>query len=120
MELRKLQNQIVQAALEVQKNMGLGFQKPEYSQALAYELDLRKISYEREKKVKLPYKGSVAGEYALEFVVGESVIVSLKAGEPLTDTDLSRMRSLLRATKLDLGLILDFGKDTLNIKTVSK
>ncbi|KPJ50117.1 MAG: hypothetical protein AMJ41_01895 [candidate division Zixibacteria bacterium DG_27] len=120
MELKKLQNQIVEAALEVQKNMGLGFQKPEYSQALAYEFDLRKIGYEREKKIKVPYKGSVAGERTLEFVVGDSIIVNLKAGEPLADTDLSRMRSLLRATKLDLGLILDFGKESLSIKTVKK
>ncbi len=120
MTLKELQDQILEAALEVHKNMGLGFQESAYSQALAVELDLRKIEYERKKDIKLSYKGSVAGEYTLEFVVSDKIIVMVKAGEPIDDMDESKMRSFLKATKLSLGMILDFGKDTLELKNVTR
>jgi len=118
MSVKELQDQILEAALEVHKNMGLGFPESAYSQALAYEFDLRKIDYERKKNIKLSYKGSVAGEYTLEFVVKGKVIVMIKAGEPLNDSDESKMRSFLKSTKLDLGMIIDFGKDALEMKNV--
>jgi GxxExxY protein len=120
MTLKELQDQILGAALEVHKNMGLGFQKSAYSQALAVELDLRKIDYERKKSIKLSYKGSVAGEYTLEFVVSGKIIAMVKADEPISDADESKMRSFLKATKLPLGMILDFGKETLEIKNVTR
>jgi len=118
MSIKELQDQILEAALEVHKNMGLGFPESAYSQALAYEFDLRKIEYERKKNIKLSYKGSVAGEYTLEFVIKDKIIVMIKAGEPITDSDESKMRSFLKATKLNLGTIVDFSKDTLEIKNV--
>jgi GxxExxY protein len=120
MTLKELQDQILEAALEVHKNMGLGFQETAYSQALAVELDLRKVEYERKKNIKLSYKGSVAGEYNLEFVVNGKIIVMVKAGEPIKDADESKMRSFLKATKLPLGMILDFGKETLEVKNVMR
>jgi GxxExxY protein len=120
MTLKELQDQILEAALEVHKNMGLGFQETAYSQALAVELDLRKVDYERKKNIKLSYKGSVAGEYNLEFVVNGRIIVMVKAGEPIKDADESKMRSFLKATKLPLGMILDFGKETLEVKNVMR
>jgi GxxExxY protein len=118
MTLKELQDQILEAALEVHKNMGLGFQETAYSQAMAVEMDLRKVDYERKKNIKLSYKGSVAGEYNLEFVVNNKIIVAVKAGEPINDADESKMRSFLKATKLPLGMILDFGKETLEVKNV--
>ena len=120
MSIKELQEQIMEAALEVHKNMGLGFQESAYSQALAYEFDLRKIEYERNKKIKLSYKGSVAGEYSLEFVVKDNIIVLIKAGEPIQEADESKMRSFLKATKLGLGMIIDFGKENLEIKSITK
>lgn len=118
MSVKELQDQILEAALEVHKNMGLGFPESAYSQALAYEFDLRKIDYERKKNIKLSYKGSVAGEYTLEFVVSGKIIVMIKAGEPINESDESKVKSFLKATKLNLGMIMDFGKDTVEIKNV--
>jgi GxxExxY protein len=118
--IKDLQTQIMEAALEVHKNMGLGFQESAYSQALAYEFDLRKVDYERKKNIKVSYKGSVAGEYTLEFVVKNSIVVMIKAGEPITELDESKMKSFLKATKLDLGIIIDFSKKVLEIKSINK
>jgi len=118
MSVKELQDQILEAALEVHKNMGLGFPESAYSKALAYEFDLRKIDYEKNKNIKLSYKGSVAGEYTLEFVVNGKIIVMIKAGEPINESDESKVKSFLKATKLNLGMIMDFGKDTVEIKNV--
>jgi len=118
MSVKELQDQILEAALEVHKNMGLGFPESAYSKALAYEFDLRKIDYEKNKNIKLSYKGSVAGEYTLEFVVSEKIIVMIKAGQPINESDESKMKSFLKATKLNLGMIMDFGKDTVEIRNV--
>jgi len=120
MSVKELQDQIVEAALEVHKNMGLGFPESAYSQALAYEFDLRKIEYERKKNIKLSYKGSVAGEYVLEFVVQDSIIVMVKAEDHITETDESKMKSFLKATKLNLGIFLNFGKEILEIKNITR
>lgn len=120
MSLKELQEQILEAALEVHKNMGLGFQEAAYSQALAYEFDLRKIEYERKKNIKLSYKGSVAGEYDLEFVVKNSIIVMIKAGEPASESDETKMKSFLKATKLALGMVINFGKESLEVKNVHR
>ena len=117
---KELQNQILEAALEVHKNMGLGFQEMAYSQALAYEFDLRNIEYERKKNIKVSYKGSVAGEYIVEFVVKDNIIVMIKANEPITEVDESRMKSFLKATKLNLGMIIGFSKKVLEIKSISR
>lgn len=120
MSLKELQEQILEAALEVHKNMGLGFQESAYSQALAYEFDLRKIEYERKKNIKLSYKGSVAGEYDLEFVVKNSIIVMIKAGEPVNESDETKMKSFLKTTKLPLGMVINFGKESLEVKNVHR
>jgi len=117
---KELQNQILEAALEVHKNMGLGFQEMAYSQALAYEFDLRKVEYERKKNIKVSYKGSVAGEYVVEFVVKDSVIVMIKANEPITEVDESKIKSFLKETKLNLGIIIDFSKKALEIRSISR
>jgi GxxExxY protein len=120
MSLKELQEQILEAALEVHKNMGLGFQESAYSQALAYEFDLRKIEYERKKNIKLSYKGSVAGEYDLEFVVKNNIIIMIKAGEPMNESDVTKMKSFLKATKLSLGMLINFGKESLEVKNINR
>lgn len=115
-----LQTKIVESALEVHKNMGLGFGRGEYGRALSHEFGLREIPFESSKKIKLSYKGSVAGEYDLDFVVGRSLIVMIYTGEHLTEIDETKFKSILKATKLKKGLIINFSKDILEIKTIKQ
>jgi len=115
-----LENQVIDAALEVHKNIGLGFGRQEYGRALAYELGLREIPFERKKKAKLSYKGSVAGEYNLDFVVDNSLVIMITTDEQLSQIEESKLKSILRAVKLKTGLIINFSKDILEIKTVKQ
>ncbi len=116
----ELKTQVVDAALEVHKNIGLGFGRQEYSRALAHELGLRDIPFERKKRVKLSYKGSVAGEYNLDFVIQNSLVVMISTGEHLTGADEAKLKSILKAIRLEYGLIINFSKDILEIDTVKR
>lgn len=116
--INDLQTQVVDSALEVHKNMGLGFGRKEYSRALAHEFGLRDIPFESHKNIKLSYKGSVAGEYNLDFVVGNSLVVLISTDDHLVDVVESKLRSILKSIRLRKGLILNFSKDILEIKTI--
>jgi len=117
---REVQSKVMDAALEVHKNMGLGLGREEYSRALAYEFGLRNIDHESQKSIKLSYKGSVAGEYQLDFVVASILAVAVLSGSQLTDMDETKLKSILKATKLKMGLIINFSKDILEIRTVER
>ncbi|HBC47931.1 MAG TPA: GxxExxY protein [candidate division Zixibacteria bacterium] len=117
---RELQARVMDVALEVHKNMGLGFGREEYSRALAHEFGLENIEYERDKITQLAYKDSVAGEYILDFVVEGAVVVAVQAGDHLTDMDESKLKSILKANRMKLGLIINFSKDILEIRTVER
>lgn len=116
--MKDLQSQVVDSALEVHKNMGLGFGRKEYSRALEHEFGLREIPFESHKNIKLSYKGSVAGEYNLDFVVDKSLVVLIATDDQLTDAAESKLRSILKSIKLKKGLIVNFSKDILEIKTI--
>lgn len=115
-----MRSQVIDSALEVHKNIGLGFGKQEYSQALSHELSLRDIPHERMKKIELSYKGSVAGEYELDFIVRESLVVMLSTDDSATGNDEARLKSIMRANRLKSGLIINFSKDILEIETVER
>jgi GxxExxY protein len=118
MTLKELHNLVVAAALEVHKNMGLGFEAEAYSKALAVEFDLRNIPYESQREVTLKYKGSVAGTYTLQFVVDDRLVVVLKAESHIEEMDEAKIRTYLKVSKLPVGIILDFGSSELEVQSV--
>jgi len=117
---RNIQSKVMDVALEVHKNMGLGFGCEEYSRAMAHEFGLENVGFIRDKIIQLPYKGSVAGEYVLDFVVEGAVAVAVLTGDHLTDMDESKLKSILKATRMKMGLIINFSKDILEIRTVER
>ena len=120
MTLKELQNLVVASALEVHKNMGLGFEEEAYSRALAVEFDLRGVPYESQREVTLNYKGSVAGSYRLQFVVDNRIVVVLKADSEIGEMDEAKVRTYLKVSKLPVGVILDFGRSDLEIHSVHR
>jgi GxxExxY protein len=117
---KEIQSKVMDVALEVHRNMGLGFGKEEYCRAMAHEFELEKIPFERDKNIELSYKGSVAGQYLLDFVAFDSVVVSVLSEDRLTYMDETKMKSILKATRMKLGLIINFSKDILEIRTVER
>ena len=90
-----------------------------YENALAIELELNGILFERQLEVKLTYAGHLVGVHRLDMLVEGKVIVELKAKDQLVDADRATTLSYLKATGVRLALILNFGKDKLDIKRLA-
>ena len=112
--------QVIGCAIEVHKTLGPGFLESVYEEALAVELGLRDIQFERQKIIDLNYKGHLIGEGRLDILVDNRLIVELKAVETFHPIHMAQIISYLKATNLTLGLLLNFNvrKMTDGIKRV--
>ena len=100
--------QVIGAAIEVHRILGPGFLESVYEEALAFEFDLRGIPYERQKPIALIYKEKSVGDSRLDFLVGEELVVELKAVESVHPIHPAKVINYLKMTHLELGLIINF------------
>lgn len=105
---------IIGAAMEVHRIIGNGFTEPVYQDALEVEMRMRGIPYEREKTFDLSYKGvKLDKTFRADFVCYNSIIVKLKSVYPLADEHTAQVYNYLKASGLSLGLLLNFGRISL-------
>jgi GxxExxY protein len=110
---------IVGAAMEVHRIIGCGFTEPIYQEALEEEFKLRGIPYQREKTIYVTYKGKVLSrDFRPDFICYDKIIVELKAVDSFVDEHFSQVYNYLKATGLQLGLLINFGKKSLDYKRV--
>ena len=108
---------IIGAMMEVHKTLGCGFLEVVYQEALALEFESQKIPFDKEKKLLLFYKGiQLEKHYVADFVCFDKIIVELKALSALTTTHDSIMINYLKTTKLKVGLLANFGEQSLKYK----
>ncbi len=111
--------QIIGAAMEVHKTIGCGFTEHLYQEAFEQELQLRKIPFQREKSFHVTYKGKeLKKEFRPDFVCYDKIIVELKAVDDFADDHFAQVYNYLKATGLSLGLLINFGKKSLDYKRV--
>ena len=110
---RDLTEEIIGAAIEVHRELSPAYKESVYQIALAHELTLRGIPFEREKAISVTYKGIVAGRHKLDFLVDDSVVVELKVVEAILDVHVSQVISYLAASQKKVGLILNFAAERL-------
>ena len=115
-----LTDRILAAAIRVHKKLGPGFLEVLYEEALAIELGSSDISFERQKSIPILYRGRVIGEQRLDLLVDGKVVIELKAISALEDIHFAIVRSSLKATNLDDGLLLNFATVKLTVKRVGR
>ena len=109
MHENEISDKIIGAAIEVHKYFGPGLVEQIYEESLCYELSTRGIPFERQKPVPIFYKDVKLGvPLKLDLIVGQKVIIDLKAKEEVTPLDRAKLLSYLRLSKLKLGLIINF------------
>lgn len=105
----RLSNEIIGAAIEVHKQLGPGLLESAYEYCLAHELGLRNIPFERQKELPVLYKGvPIDCGYRLDLLIGNLVIVELKAVDKLLPIHEAQLLTYLKLTKCKLGLLLNF------------
>jgi GxxExxY protein len=109
MDINQLSNKIIGAAIEVHKTLGPGLLESTYEECLYHELDLRGLSYERQKPLPVYYKGKKLDcGYRLDIVVNEGIILELKSCESIEPIHKAQLLTYLKLSGLKLGLILNF------------
>jgi GxxExxY protein len=109
MKEEHLTRQIIGAFFRVYNRLGYGFLEKVYERALAIELRERGLRVACQKPVKVCYGVRMVGDYFADLVVEDSVIVELKAAEALHPAHEAQLVNYLRATEIEVGLLLNFG-----------
>jgi len=116
----ELTEKIIGAAINVHKELGPGYIESIYEEALCIELNHLRIPYERQKPVKVHYRGTQVGDHRLDLLVYEKFVVELKAISDLRNIHFSIVRSYLKALNLESGLLINFADIPLTVKRVGR
>lgn len=111
-KINYLTKRVIGAAMEVHSLLGPGYLESAYEQALAIELQSRKIPFERQKVFNLDYKGECIGEGRMDFYVDYILVVELKAVDTLLPVHAAQVISYLKAMDREVGLLLNFHTET--------
>ncbi len=105
----ELTHEIIKAFYEVHKTLGFGFLEQVYQNALYKELCRRGLKVECQKQIRVFYKDEVVGFYVADMVVEDTVILELKAVQSLRLEHEFQLINYLKATGMQVGLLLNFG-----------
>ena len=106
--LDSVAHDVIGAAIEVHRHLGPGYLESIYEEALCVELAGRGIRFERQLELGIDYKGKRIGKGRLDLLVENQLIVELKTVERLLPIHQAQVISYLKATSLQLGLLINF------------
>jgi len=116
---REETHKLIGLCMEIHRELGKGHDEIIYKDALVVELSRASILFSREKKFEITYKGVIlVHPYYADFVVWDKIIFEAKAIEKLTDAHVKQVLNYLAASKLRVGLVVNFGSDSLEWKRV--
>jgi GxxExxY protein len=106
----EITNKIIEAFYRVYNTLGYGFLEKVYRNALCYELIEMGFKVDMEKRILVYYKTHIVGDYSSDLLVEDVVICELKTSESLQEGDENQLINYLKATNIEVGLLLNFGK----------
>lgn len=107
---KDLTSSIIQAFYKVYNTLGYGFLEKVYENALKIELTKTGIPVEQQKNIKVYYESEQVGDYYADLLVKGLVIIELKAAETICEEHETQLLNYLKATEIEIGLLLNFGK----------
>lgn len=115
---KDITKKIIGSSFEVHSFFGTGFQEVIYQRALAWEMSQKDLSFARELRLDIFYKGlsEPIGTRRADFIVENKVLVEIKAVTELNDVHLAQALNYLKAYKLNIGLLINFGSKSLTFK----
>jgi GxxExxY protein len=113
---QELTQKILEGAFAVHNTLGCGFLERVYSNALLFELRNMNLSCEHEVPFKVKYREAVVGDYCADLIVEKRVLVELKACASLESVHEAQVLNYLKASSIQVGLLLNFGKPKLQYR----
>lgn len=111
-----LTERIIGCAFKVANTLGPGFLEKVYENALAHELHMASLPVIQQQPIQVHYDGVLVGDFIADLVVEGTVILELKATRDFTDFYAAQCLNYLKATKLSVCLLLNFGKAKLEVR----
>lgn len=112
----QLITEVIECAKRIRRQLGPGFLEKVYKNAMVVELRKLKLNYEAEKQIQVLYDGVVVGDYRTDLIVEGKLILELKATQDLTIANEVQLVNYLTSTRIDDGLLINFGSDKLQFK----
>lgn len=110
---------IIGCAMKVHAELGHGFLEAVYQEALAMLFDERHIPYEKEKILEIEFRGKyLKKKYIADFICYDEVIIELKAVSELNNNHFSQVLNYLKATNKKIGLLINFGAESLEYRRI--
>ena len=107
---KELTERIIKAFYNVYNELGFGFLENVYQNALYFELIDNLLKVETQKAIDVYYKNRLVGNYKADMIVNDTIILELKAVECLVEEHELQLVNYLKATNMEIGLLLNFGK----------
>ena len=108
---KEITSAIISAFYTVYNTLGYGFLEKVYENALMFELEKRGLKVQKQFPIEVYYEGKIVGKYFADLLVADTVIVELKAAEQLIAAHETQLINYLKATEIEVGLLLNFGKE---------
>ena len=117
----ELTEKIIGLCLDVHRNLGPGFPEKVYHKALELVFSKNDFDYDSEKEFNVMFLNKLVGKFRVDFVVNKKVIVEIKAitGD-FPEVFKAQVISYLKASGLEVGILVNFGNDKLNVKRLAR
>ena len=116
LKYKEITKDIIGSAFEVYNILGYGFLEKVYQKAIQVELLQRGHKVELEHGIIVKYKKNIVGKYAADLLVDEKVIVELKIATKYNPKDEAQLLNQLKATEIEVGILINFGKEEVEFK----
>jgi len=118
-ELNRVTYKIIGSAMEIYNTLGKGFSEGVYQDCLSIEFESKRITFEKEKKFEITYKGvRIPHYYFADFIVENKVVLEIKACSILLEDHTKQVLNYLAASKCKVGLLINFGESSLKYKRI--
>jgi GxxExxY protein len=118
MQYEELTHKIIGCAMKVHSTLGSGFQEVIYQRALSIEMEKHGLGFAREMEMTIFYEDVDIGTRRVDFFVEDKIMVELKAVSALDDLHLAQATNYLEAYNLPVGLLINFGSNSMGFKRV--
>lgn len=112
----ELTKKILEACFEVSKKLGIGFLESVYEKALIIALQQKGLKVESQVPLKVLFRGAVVGEFYADVLVENKILIELKAINNLANEHFAQLINYLKATGIEVGLLINFGNPKLEYR----